>query len=59
MFGLLWGPSVAAVSVVLDHAEDGAVAAQALRGLLLAARVGAAHRVDEVCCCCPWVHLLL
>ena len=48
MFGLLWGPTLAAVSVVLDHAEDGATAAQALRGLLLAARVGAAHRVDEV-----------
>ena len=48
MFGLLWGPTLAAVSVVLDHAEDGATAAQALRGLLLAARIGAAHQVDEV-----------
>ena len=48
MFGLMWGPTVAAVSVVLDHAEDPAVVRQALDGLLLAAKIAAFHHVDEV-----------
>lgn len=48
MFGLLWGPTVAAVSVVLDHAEDAEVVATALEGLLLCGRIASAHGVDEV-----------
>lgn len=48
MFCLIWGPTVAAVSVVLDHADDAAIVRQALDGLTLAARVAAHHNVDEV-----------
>ncbi len=48
MFALLWGPTVAAVSVVLDHADDGVVIRQALDGLLLCARIASAHHVHEV-----------
>jgi high-affinity K+ transport system ATPase subunit B len=48
MFVLLWGPTVAAVSVVLDHADAGAIVSTALGGLLHAARIAAFHRVDEV-----------
>lgn len=50
MFSLMWGPTVAAVSVVLDHAEDMATVRQALDGLLQAAKLGAYHHVDEVGC---------
>ena len=48
MFVLLWGPTVAAVSVVLDHADAGAIVSTALGGLLHAARIAAFHHVDEV-----------
>ena len=48
MFSLMWGPTVAAVSVVLDHAEDMPTVRQALDGLLQAAKLGAYHHVDEV-----------
>ncbi|KAI3425868.1 hypothetical protein D9Q98_007841 [Chlorella vulgaris] len=48
MFGLIWGPTLAAVSVVLDNASDPAVVARALECLQLAARMAAYHQVDEV-----------
>ncbi|CAL8465729.1 g5265 [Coccomyxa elongata] len=48
MFALLWGPTVAAVSVILDHAEDRVVIRQALDGLLLCARIASCLRIDEV-----------
>ena len=48
MFALLWGPTLAAVSVILDHAEDRVVIHQALDGLLLCARIASCHRIDEV-----------
>ena len=48
MFSLMWGPTVAAVSIVLDHAEDMSTVRQALEGLLQAAKLGAYHHVDEV-----------
>eukprot|EP00884_Botryococcus_braunii_P022699 jgi/Botrbrau1/9112/Bobra.0305s0016.2 len=48
MFSLMWGPTVAAVSVVLDHAEDLGVVRQALDGLLLSAKIASFHHVDEV-----------
>lgn len=44
----MWGPTVAAVSVVLDHAEDVIVVRQALETLQLAAKIAAFHHVDEV-----------
>jgi hypothetical protein len=45
MFGLIWGPTLAAVSVVLDNASDPAVVARALECLQLAARMAAYHQV--------------
>jgi len=48
MFCLIWGPTVAAVSVVLDHADDSPTVQMALDGLILAARIAAHHKVDEV-----------
>lgn len=48
MFSLMWGPTVAAVSVVLDHADDLSIVQQALDGLLQAAKLGTYHHVDEV-----------
>lgn len=48
MFALMWSPTVAAVSVVLDHAEDPAFVRLALDGLLCAARLASHHRLDQV-----------
>lgn len=48
MFVLLWGPTVAAVSVVLDNADASAIVSTALGGLMHAARIAAFHHVDEV-----------
>lgn len=48
MFMLMWGPTVAAVSVVLDHADNPVIVATALTGLMHAARIAAYHHVDEV-----------
>ncbi|KAK9918480.1 hypothetical protein WJX75_004379 [Coccomyxa subellipsoidea] len=48
MFALLWGPTVAAVSVILDHSDDSAVTRQALDGLLLCARIASSQCIDEV-----------
>ena len=50
MFMLLWGPTIAAVSVILDHAEDTMVVRQALDSTLLCARIASCHRLDEVKC---------
>ena len=48
MFTLMWGPTVAAVSVVLDHADNPVIVSTALTGLMHAARIAAYHHVDEV-----------
>ena len=48
MFCLMWGPTIAAVSVVLDHASDPALVRKALDGLLTAAKIASFHHVDEV-----------
>lgn len=45
MFGLVWGPTLAAASVVLDSAADPAAVQRALDCLLLAARLAAYHQV--------------
>lgn len=45
MFGLVWGPTLAAVSVVLDNAADAGVVRRALDCLLLSARMAAYHQV--------------
>lgn len=51
MFALMWSPTVAAVSVVLDHAEDMGVVRLALDGLQCAARLASYHRLDQVRAC--------
>lgn len=48
MFCLMWGPTIAAVSVVLDHATEQALIRKALDGLLTAAKIASFHHVDEV-----------
>ena len=48
MFMLLWGPTIAAVSVILDYAEDTAVARRALDSIALCARIASHHCLDEV-----------
>ena len=48
MFMLLWGPTIAAVSVILDYAEDTLVVRQALDSILLCARIASYHCLDEV-----------
>ena len=45
MFGLIWGPTLAAVSVVLDNASEAGAVQRALDCLLLAARMAAYHQV--------------
>jgi len=50
MFMLVWGPTVAAVSVVLDHADNPVIVSTALEGLMHAARIAAYHHIDEVRC---------
>ena len=42
--GLVWGPTLAAASVVLDSAADAGVVQRALDCLLLAARMAAFHQ---------------
>lgn len=48
MFELAWGPTLAAVSVLLDNASDPGAVARALNCLLLAAKLAAFHQVEEV-----------
>ena len=48
MFMLLWGPTIAAVSVILDYAEDTLVVRQALDSILLRARIASYHCLHEV-----------
>ncbi len=50
MFMLVWGPTVAAVSVVLDHADNPVIVSTALEGLMHAARIAAYHHIDEARC---------
>ena len=56
MFMLVWGPTVAAVSVVLDHADNPVIVSTALEGLMHAARIAAYHHIDEVLHRC-WQYL--
>ena len=46
MFGLVWGPTLAAVSVVLDGTGDAGVVRRALDCLVLSARMAAYHQVS-------------
>lgn len=47
MFALIWGPTLAAVSVILDNATDPGVVRRALDALLLAAKMAAYHQVGQ------------
>lgn len=48
MFALVWGPTLAAVSVVLDGTSDAHVARRAVDGLLVAARLATQHGIMDV-----------
>ncbi len=47
MFSLIWGPTLAAVSVILDNSTESSVIHRALDALLLAARMAAYHQVGQ------------
>jgi hypothetical protein len=47
MFSLIWGPTLAAVSVILDNASEVSVVRRALDALLLAAKMAAYHQVGQ------------
>lgn len=48
MFSLVWGPTLAAASVVLDGSSDPRVARRAMEGLLFAAQLATRHGVEGV-----------
>ena len=48
MFAMIWGPTIAAISVVFDHAEEEAVVQRALGGFLVVARVAASYKMEDV-----------
>ena len=48
LFGIIWGPTTAAISVVFDHTTDDAVLKEALDGFLAVARIAASHRLTDV-----------
>eukprot|EP00898_Chlorokybus_atmophyticus_P000253 jgi/Chlat1/1228/Chrsp115S01684 len=48
MFVIMWGPSVAAISVVFDHTEDEDVLRECLDGFISIAKVAAHHRLEDV-----------
>lgn len=48
MFSLIWGPMLAAVSVVMDHSSDMVIVQQALEGVKLAAKMASYHQTDQV-----------
>ena len=48
LFGTIWGPTIAALSVVFDAAADDAVLRHAVAGFQAVARIAATHRLDAV-----------
>lgn len=48
MFALIWGPTLAAVSVILDGSSDPGIARRAMNGLLVAARLATHHGLPDV-----------
>ena len=48
MFTFVWGPTLAAVSVILDGSSDPGVARRAMHGLLIAAHLAAVHGIPDV-----------
>ena len=47
MFAMMWGPTLAALAVVLDHADNPLIVSTALTGLMHAARIAAYHHINE------------
>ena len=48
MFALIWGPTLAAVSVILDGSIDPGIARRAMEGLLVAAQLATHHGIPDV-----------
>jgi brefeldin A-resistance guanine nucleotide exchange factor 1 len=48
MFALIWGPTLAAVSVILDGSSDPGISRRAMDGLLVAARLATHHGLPDV-----------
>ena len=48
MFLLIWGPTLAAVSIILESTDDPNVAQKAMKGLLLAAELASTHGLHDV-----------
>lgn len=48
LFGIVWSPTIAAVSVVFDHTVDESVLKEALDGFLGIARIAGHHRLTDV-----------
>ncbi|KAG6551263.1 hypothetical protein Mapa_007189 [Marchantia paleacea] len=48
MFAIISGPTIAAISVVFDHAEDEDVLRSCVDGFLAVAKISASHRLEDV-----------
>ncbi|CAM6114681.1 unnamed protein product [Calypogeia fissa] len=48
MFAIMSGPTIAAISVVFDHAEDEDVLRSCVTGFLAVAKISASHRLEDV-----------
>ncbi|KAG0564739.1 hypothetical protein M758_8G130600 [Ceratodon purpureus] len=48
MFAIISGPTIAAISVVFDHAEDEEVLRSCVEGFLAVAKISASHRLQDV-----------
>ncbi|GAQ85003.1 GDP-GTP exchange factor [Klebsormidium nitens] len=48
MFSVIWGPAIAAISAVFDHAEKADTLQQCVAGFLAAAKISAAHHMSDV-----------
>eukprot|EP00899_Mesostigma_viride_P015080 jgi/Mesvir1/23573/Mv18269-RA.2 len=48
MFAIMWGPTIAAISVVFDHADDEEVLREALDGFISVAKISAHLYMEDV-----------
>lgn len=48
MFAIISGPTIAAISVVFDHAEDEEVLRTCVEGFLAVAKISASHHLEDV-----------
>jgi len=47
MFAMIWGPTIAAISVVFDHAEDESIVQYTIDGFLLVANLASVYQFGE------------